>query len=401
MRAFEIILTFVTLFTLIFSNSRRRLQPYLWGAILLAAILQITLEKARWQLYPLYIAVLLLTVLITNRKNKIGWAWAAVIFSLLLLSTAAAILTPVPRPFPTTGPYKVGTVTYHLIDHNRTEHYSPEANAKREIMVQVWYPVDSDMQGKQVLWAPDMAQTAPAIADYFGLPRFSLNHLALIKANAFASPPVASDQSSYPVLVFSHGWQGFREQNIYQMEELASRGYVVVGIQHTYGAIMTVFPDGREAPNNPDALPSGVSEEEYDAASNQLVRQWAGDISFTLEELSQRNQSDPDGILTGKLDLTRLGLLGHSTGGGAAVQFCAEDSRCQALLGMDVWLEPVTDAYVTNGLNQACSLCTAKAGPTAKGEITKNWSCSQKPPADPCFRSRSMAPRIRISPFYR
>ena len=42
---------------------------------------------------------------------------------------------------------------------------------------------------------------------------------------------------------FSHGWNGFAAQNSAQMVELASHGYVVAALQHTYGAMVTVFPD--------------------------------------------------------------------------------------------------------------------------------------------------------------
>ena len=37
-------------------------------------------------------------------------------------------------------------------------------------------------------------------------------------------------------------------------EELASHGYVVVGVNHTYESAVTVFADGRVVPMNPDAV---------------------------------------------------------------------------------------------------------------------------------------------------
>ena len=87
------------------------------------------------------------------------------------------------------------------------------------------------------------------------------------------------------MLIFSHGWGGFRAQNTYQMQELASHGYVVVGMEHTYGAVVTVFPDGQVAPNNPAALPDGVPDAEYEAAAGRVVAQWIGDMAFALGTL--------------------------------------------------------------------------------------------------------------------
>jgi len=153
------------------------------------------------------------------------------------------------------------------------------------------------------------------------------------------------------VLIFSHGWAGFKEQNIFQVEELASHGYTVIAINHTYGAVLTVFPDGRQAPRNPDALPSGVTQEEYDVASNLLVRQWAEDIAYVIDELEMADRSSAFGLLSGKLDLEKIGIFSHSTGAGATVEFCASDSRCKAALVMDLWSEPVSKDVISAGLS--------------------------------------------------
>jgi hypothetical protein len=104
---------------------------------------------------------------------------------------------------------------------------------------------------------------------------------------------------------------------------------------------LTLFPDGRQVPINHNALPSGVSQEVYDQASDTLSLQWSEDIDLVLDELGELNQANGEWFLAGSLDLARIGVFGHSTGGGAALRFCLTDVRCQALLGMDVWAEPI------------------------------------------------------------
>ena len=187
----------------------------------------------------------------------------------------------------------------------------------REIMVQIWYPAAPTEKNQRVPMIPNIKEVGPALAEWFGLPSFTLDHLAFAYGNAYLYAPVAPSDENFPLLVFSHGWSGFKEQNIYQVEELVSHGYVVVGINHTYGAIMTVFPDGRAMPLNPDALPEGVSEEEYNLAANRLVRQWAGDISFVLDELAHLERAGEGWPLSGRIDPRHIGVFGHSTGGGA------------------------------------------------------------------------------------
>jgi hypothetical protein len=126
---------------------------------------------------------------------------------------------------------------------------------------------------------------APAIATYIGMPAFFLDHLALVKIPAYKESKVAPSEGGYPLIMFSHGWNGFNAQNTGQALQLASHGYVVIGVQHTYGAILTVFKDGTIAHNNPSAR----RRDEYEAAAQKLGDQWAGDIGFALDFMQNQN----------------------------------------------------------------------------------------------------------------
>jgi pimeloyl-ACP methyl ester carboxylesterase len=153
------------------------------------------------------------------------------------------------------------------------------------------------------------------------------------------------------VILFSHGWNGFNAQNTSQALELASHGYIVIGIQHTYGAVVTVFPDGTVAPNNPNALPKDADDPNYEVVARKLVHQWAGDMTFVLDQFAGLNQ-EADSIFFNRLDLERVGVYGHSTGGGAAIQFCSTDLRCKAILAMDPFMRPVSAEAIEGGISQ-------------------------------------------------
>ncbi len=103
------------------------------------------------------------------------------------------------------------------------------------------------------------------------LPPFFLDHLALVKLPAYKDLKVAPSGKRYPIILFSHGWNGFNAQNTSQALQLASHGFVVVTVQHPYGAVVTVFNDGTIAKNNPAALPMDAPDEEYDVAADKLV----------------------------------------------------------------------------------------------------------------------------------
>ena len=270
--------------------------------------------------------------------------------SLLALATALPILLPVPAIPTPSGPYPIGTRIYELTDSSRKEMYSGKDEARR-FMIQVWYPSEADGSGERSPWMENADVFAPSISSFLDLPPFFLDHLALVKVPAYKDASFAPTERRFPVILFSHGWNGFNAQNTGQALQLASHGYVVVGVQHTYGAVVTVFEDGTVAKNNPSALPSGAPDDEYEIAAHKLADQWAGDLGFTLDFLEEQNK-DADSPFYGSLDLSRVGVYGHSTGGGAVIQFCGTDARCKAVLGQDPFMRPVSYEVLEKGLLQ-------------------------------------------------
>lgn len=325
-------------------------------ALVIAAHAKI--EGMRWQMYPLY-AFGIVTFLISisafmhaKQDNAPAGRPLRVFPGLIMLavSTALPILLPVPLiPIPS-GPYQVGTRIYELTDTSRKEIYSGKEEARR-FMIQVWYPSEIDQADERAPWMSQAEIFAPAIATQIDMPSFFLDHLALVKIPAYIESKVALSSTAYPVILFSHAWNGFNAQNTSQALELASHGYVVIGIQHAYGAVVTVFNDGTVAKNNPSALPDGAPTEEYETAAHILSDQWAADMGFTLDFMQLQN-SDSTSPFNGLLDMNQVGVYGHSTGGGAAIQFCGIDTRCKSLLGMDPFMRPVSYEVINKGVTQ-------------------------------------------------
>jgi predicted dienelactone hydrolase len=120
-------------------------------------------------------------------------------------------------------------------------------------------------------------------------------------------------------------------------EDLASHGYVVVGFDAPYRTFTVVFPDGRmmrRTPENNPELCENQEQAQQARCVNKVLTAWTGDIGFVLDRLERVNTSDRSGKFTGRLDMTRVGVFGHSFGGAQAAQFCSQDSRCKA--GIDV-----------------------------------------------------------------
>lgn len=354
MRTLEIIIPALLTMYLLWKHPRPFTIRFLPAIALVVTLVHFLVEGYRWQMIPIYVLTSILGVSALVRiKSSLDWKpFASVLtFVLLAASTALPILLPVP-PIPSPdGSYEVGTTIYELTDSSRKELYSGKDEARR-FQIQVWYPSEPGSSNERAHWMNHANIFTRSIsAGILELPPFFLDHLALVTLPAYRDSKVAQTIDGYPVILFSHGWNGFNAQNTGQALQLASHGYVVVGVQHTYGAVVTVFNDGTVAPNNPNALPTDAPDEEYDIAAHRLADQWAGDLGYALDFLTEQN-SDSNSPFFNTLDLSLVGVYGHSTGGGGAIQFCGTDMRCTALFGQDPFMRPVSTAILENGVTQ-------------------------------------------------
>jgi predicted dienelactone hydrolase len=353
MRLLEITIPILLVVYLLWRHPRPLVVRLLPALGLIVTLIHFAFEGNRWQMIPLYMLTPLLAISsLTKITGKSDWKPPASTLTVILVALATVLpaLLPVPHiPIPS-GPYQIGTSILELTDESRAEIYSGKDEPRR-FMVQIWYPADAKADDERAPWMTNAKIYAPAIATYIDLPSYFLDHLALVEIPAYKDAAVAVADEAFPIILFSHGWNGFNAQNTGQALELASRGFIVIAMQHTYGAVTTVFPDGTVAPNNPRALPASGDEPNYEEVARILVNQWAGDMSFLLDQLTAWNEAGEHPFFQ-KLDLSRVGAYGHSTGGGGVIQFCGSDPRCKAVLGMDPFMRPVSAEVIAEGIAQ-------------------------------------------------
>lgn len=358
MRLLEI-LTLITDLIIILTQfwpARSRRLSYAPLVAVTFMVAHLIIEQYRWQMVPAYVLTLVLFGVQVRRWLRPGenrphrFVLAATITLLLILFLAIATVLPtifpIPNVAPPSGPYAIGTTTFHIIDESRDEIYTDDPDDKREFVVQIWYPAAPNDEPR-ALYIPELDVAAPVIAERLGLPAFILNHVNLIETFARVDAPMSDEGAPFPFIVFSHGLRGLRAQNTVLMQELASHGYVVASVDHTFGNILTVFPDGRVVFYDQErAFPAGD-----ETAANRLVGTWAGDVRYLLDEM-ERWEAESGNRFSGRVDLTRVGTMGHSTGGGTAIEVCGTDDRCQAMLALDGWIEPVSEDIIAAGLTQ-------------------------------------------------
>ncbi|MEU7109066.1 dienelactone hydrolase family protein [Streptomyces sp. NPDC046215] len=262
----------------------------------------------------------------------------------LLLATAApglpavaaappAATAEVPAPA-TRAP--LGTKTLHLVDSSRPDPWKPAAGS-RELMVSLWYPA-----------LPSRGKSAPYASKDLSKEVIGNDKLAGVRTHAVTGARPAPVPR--PLVVLSPGLGMSRLTLTALGEDLASRGYAVAAVDHTYEAPVE-FPGGRvekcEVCKRPDTA--------------ALVRNRAEDLSFVLDHLTSRGSEL-------RVDRDRIGVAGHSIGGASAVEVMRDDPRVDAAVNLDgnFFTEPPAD-----GLNRPVLLLGAQRTPA--GDVRANW----------------------------
>jgi predicted dienelactone hydrolase len=239
--------------------------------------------------------------------------------------------TAVPSP---TGPFAVGRTVREWTDPTRVDPYASDPSERRSLVTWIWYPRSSSTDD-----APDADYLPAAWQPTVQLLGIRTTGLAAHSADGAA---MADDETAYPVVLLSPS--GFPPLLLSgTAEELASQGFVVVGVNHTYETAVTVFADGRTAAMNPAAIAgalgtqAGAHEEVFDRRAD-VCRYKAADLAFVADCLADLGSDDP---FAARLDLRRLAAVGHSFGGAAALQWCRDDPRCAAAVNLDgaLWTE--------------------------------------------------------------
>jgi hypothetical protein len=300
-------------------------------------------------------AVAALPAVAVSRRRLLGGA-AAIAGGLAVMPWAGTALAAeqtarlrltLPAP---TGPYPIGTVPLHLVDHARQDPWSTTPHP-RELMVNVWYPARDVGPWQRAPWmspgalayyrteleeflsfSPDTPPDQPPS----GTP-VSLDGVDFPMTHARQGAPVAHSARPYPAVLFSPGYSYDREMGTTLVEDLASHGYVVVTMSHTYEAWEVEFPGGRveRGRHDPD---NDLTRDPYEALKIRLA-----DTRFVLDQLAALGAGhNPDAErrplpagLRHCLDLAKIGIFGHSLGGALTAQALALDSRVIAAVNLD------------------------------------------------------------------
>lgn len=216
-----------------------------------------------------------------------------------------------------------------MTDRNRFDPFTNYTQS-RQVMISMYYPsrpnyfpvvaeknAKADRQHRTVPYMPPL--TATLYDELIVQFSFPSDTFALLSVSCQQNARPLGKPSTYPLLIFSPGGGAPRFFYTAVLESLASRGYVVVAIDHPYDALVVEFPDGPAI----IGLKKTLTRDEVEL----LVTVRAQDISFVLDELTRR--------LPNKFQTSDVVAFGHSLGSGAVAEAMLNDTRIKGGINLD------------------------------------------------------------------
>tara|TARA_R110000868_G_scaffold208838_3_gene458386 strand:- start:2318 stop:3433 length:1116 start_codon:yes stop_codon:yes gene_type:complete len=229
------------------------------------------------------------------------------------------------------GEYGVSSHLFHWTDLTRYEQFSSTPSTKREVLAQIWYPSNIH-KDTLTQYAPELIPAWKAGLRTAGFPESQLSELDEIRVHATPDAPILKLAKQYPVILFFHGYVAFRSAYTAMCEDLASHGFIVIGVGHTYYSQLTIFPDKRVIAALPEHLRQDKLCDELSSLNEQRI--WLDDASFVINQLI-KVANDPHSKFYQCMDLQNFGAIGHSFGGSTAIQLARNDLRCKAAVNLD------------------------------------------------------------------
>lgn len=361
MRILEIILLIIAAFSLLSFFKKQKINSKIVVILIVVSfLLHSFVEGLRWQMMTIYLVLAIFLTLFllkkTSLRNKLTRI-SILVFCVLFLGLGLflSITFPVfklPKP---TGEYNVGS-QYLLMKTEREEDVTAFKNDKRELMIKVWYPANTKIISKEVYL--NEAERVGFTKKY-GLPKAALNYLDYVNTHTFKNAEIAD--GTFPVLIFSHGHYSQASGYYSLIEEIVSKGYIVFNVNHTYESMGSLFPKGEMkfydmsydrkyiSTKEMASLAWGASQD-FKKATNEIEKQkvaenilknyvgaqintrWAKDINGIINKLSYYNTSS---FLADHIDISNIGVIGHSQGGSAAGVVALENNNVKAGVNLD------------------------------------------------------------------
>ena len=247
---------------------------------------------------------------------------------IILWSVSVALQLDMPAP---TGTYADGQTVFRCSNPARLEPLTEDPHDLREVIALLWYPAEMG-SGMESPYFPGLSTVSHSLIESGEVAAWEAFGLPFIRSHNLLDARPAKSEKLYPIVIFSPGNGTNVEFYTVLAGELASHGYVVVGLNHPYDVAAVELSDHEVATfyKAQDEMEMSVHEEFI--AERIKVR--TEDVLFTVNQLNALN-ADANGTFAGVLDLESVAVAGHSLGGITASEACKADARFRACLNLD------------------------------------------------------------------
>jgi predicted dienelactone hydrolase len=237
----------------------------------------------------------------TNGQQLLKWSIRFIFFNFLFVNSSFSQMPqetfvygdalPDAPELAHRGTYKVGVQTLDFVNKNQVDVLKSKGGVDplydRAIKVEVWYPANLPNNTQEIITYDDVLGT-------FNDPKRLLIPFSFL-GRASRNAPITTTDGAFPLVIVSHGYVGSRFLLTYLTENLASKGYIVVAIDHTE----STFRDA-----------GGF-------ASTLLNR--SKDVLFVLNQIAELGKPNSKNFLSGFVDANNTALIGYSMGGYGAL----------------------------------------------------------------------------------
>ena len=246
----------------------------------------------------------------------------------VLVTLSVAFQLELPAP---TGSDAVGQTALRWVDTSRPEALTANPDDFREVIALIWYPAERGT-GKKSPYFPGLSTVAKALAESGEVESWKAFGLRFVRSQNLLNADPAKNETPFPILIFSPGNGTNMEFYNSQASEIASHGYIVVGLNHPYDVAAVELSDHKIAEFHKEQESLDMSAHAAFIAERIKVR--TEDVLFVLNQLESL-RSSANSPLAGLLDLNSVAVAGHSLGGLTASEACKADARFRACLNLD------------------------------------------------------------------
>lgn len=310
---------FFLVWSMMTRNNHRKEKGIISIALLALLVLLLVTGVFEWSfryaaLLFLLVIQALVGVVILARKNEKEYSLKKNITRfarnclILPMALSLAILFPQYEQPVATGDYEIATAKYTWTDGSRVEEFS-QSGENRSLTVEFWYPQNAD--------------------------------------------------KSYPLVVFSHGAFGFSGSNYSTFAELASNGYVVASIGHTYHAFYTMNTKGKlttadtgfiNKASEINAVHDTRNQGDIYNTTSEWMKLRTADESFVINTILTQCKNHNADLPFSIVNTEKIGLIGHSLGGASSAQIGRERDDIDAVIVLDGTMLGEVVAFENNGV---------------------------------------------------